>query len=404
MPAFKFDNSLPSYTGSPPSASDLKRDFNQANFNASSLTDVLPAAPIQPDGSWGGMDAGPNPLVSSSSNSPEAPLHEDKLKLGFYKYPLDLGTNYRHIMRIFIYKQLKSDLEYPDVVAGDTYRFDKKAGETSGKVNQVSVGGEAAVMGTAKTVSAATGVEVNKTAKTATEGASSAYLGANIDLSRKTKKDPCAYINLFMPDTMTLTDNHKFEPISVTEALGNAGVLEAATQGGAAGRTEGAAKLAGNSIVDAGKMQDLNLYSQGFALNPQLEILYKGSDQRQYSFTFKFAPRNAKEMQELESIIRTLRFHAAPEYSKEMSAQSRYFIPPSEFEIGFYIVDRNGQGLLNNKHIPRMAQSVLTKVDVNYAPQGHYATFVDGAPVEVQLQLDFLETIVLTKADVLLGY
>lgn len=346
-------------------------------------------------------------LRNSSLASPAANLERNNLSLDNYRYPLDLGTNYPHILRIFIYKQEQSKFKF-STIPGNQFRFDQQAGQD--KTYNVSAGIAAGAIGTARTAKAGleamTGQDqssgLSKTGTAAVEGTASTALAKNLDTSRKAKI-PVAYISLFMPDSIVYDDKHDFDEISVTEALGNAGLLSqgtAAATGGAQGTgklaaMEGATKLAGTDIVGKGIL-DVNQLSLGYTLNPQMEILYRRSKQRQFQFQFRFAPRNQQEMQSLEDIIRTLRFHAAPEYAT--GTESRYFVPPSEFEVDFFIKDKR------NTHIPRIAQSVLTNVDVNYAPQGHYSTFHDGAPIEVQMQLTFLETIVLTKDDIMLGY
>ena len=40
----------------------------------------------------------------------------------------------------------------------------------------------------------------------------------------------------------------------------------------------------------------------------------------------------------------------------------------------------------------RYKTCAITKVSVNYAPDGVYATFEDGSPVATELQVSFLET------------
>jgi hypothetical protein len=354
-------------------------------------------------------------LVPSENNSPAAALERNDLSLNNLKYPLDLGTNYSHILRIFVYKQDKSKFNYSSV-SGDQFRFDQQA--AANKAQTLSAGWAAGTIAGVKTTAASVealageaGIGVSKVASTVVSGGASTYLATNLDLKRKAKT-PVAYISLFMPDTLIVNDTHDYDRVSVTEALGNAGVLQAGGSAvanafktgnygvaGSPATAEGAAMAAKGAGIVGDRILDVNLFSMGYALNPQLEILYQKTKNREFTFQFKFAPRNQAEMQELESIIRTLRFHAAPEYDPSNAGQSRYFIPPSEFEIDYYV----GEGT-NNRHIPRIAQCVLSNIDVNYAPQGQYAAFIDGAPVEVSMQLTFLETVVLTKADIMLGY
>ena len=89
----------------------------------------------------------------------------------------------------------------------------------------------------------------------------------------------------------------------------------------------------------------------------------------------------------------------------EKKAQSlgRYYILPAEFDI-FYMF--RGE---ENTWFNKISSCVLINADVNYAPNG-YQTFRphegrNGAPpTEIDLKLDFMETKVITKEDVLEGF
>lgn len=398
----KFDNSLPAYVPIDPT-----RDV-QVN---------------KPQDAMGAGDTGYNDRydreqealgranlnrISSFLNSPAAALEKDKLQMDNYRYPSDLGTNFEHILRIFIFQQEKSNFNY-SIIPGDQFRFDSQAGLN--KILQIDVGEEAAGIATLNASDDIAGIfsskvkgVVNNTKKGAkavgSVGGAFATGENGFDLRRKTRKS-CAYISLYMPDTLSVIDNHDYDRVSMTEALGTAGLLGNTLQNknNTAATSEAAAALAKSSGALGDKATDAALFSAGYALNPQMEILYKGSQNRKFVFSFRFAPRSHDEMVELESIIRTLRYHAAPEYDKTNVGQSRYFIPPSEFDVEYFI----GTGS-ENRHIPRIAQSVLTSIDVNYSPQGHYSTFNDGAPIEISMKLTFTETVVLTKDDIMLGY
>ena len=79
-----------------------------------------------------------------------------------------------------------------------------------------------------------------------------------------------------------------------------------------------------------------------------------------------------------------------------------WFVPPAEFEIKFRFVD-NGQQH-ENQYMPRIARSVLRRVDVNYTQQGEFSTFKDGAPTSAQLTLVFKEIRIISQTDVENGY
>jgi hypothetical protein len=195
-----------------------------------------------------------------------------------------------------------------------------------------------------------------------------------------------------MPNTLNFVDRQNFDAVSVTQATGLAGVIEETDlgKGEISGRLMAATGVVGEKYVD------VSLFDSGYAINPQLEVLYQGAKNREFIFQFKFLPRSKDEADEVESIIRTLRYHAAPEYTKDAAA--RYLVPPSEFEVEFFI------GQKRNTHLPRISQCVLSNVDVNYAPSGKYSAHSGGNPVEISVQLSFVEAIILTKEDIKVGY
>jgi hypothetical protein len=212
-------------------------------------------------------------------------------------------------------------------------------------------------------------------------------------------------IAIYMPSAqLEFSDVHKFEEVSITSfgapvakfvAAGPLAFLGGLV-GGAGGAAAGAA-LAGN-IVDATGAAIGNVAKLGGApINPKVEVIYSNTAQRQFRFDFLMSPSNQKESESIESIIRVLRFHAAPEL-RNGAFSSFFWIPPSEFDITFY-----NRGTENTK-IPRINTCVLEQVDVSYAPSGAYSTFHNGYPVQVRMQLTFRETEVLHKKRITDGF
>ena len=50
-----------------------------------------------------------------------------------------------------------------------------------------------------------------------------------------------------------------------------------------------------------------------------------------------------------------------------------------------------------NRFIGKISTCALENIDVNYSSAGPFATFDDGAPVEIALQLRFIEVDTITK-------
>ena len=138
------------------------------------------------------------------------------------------------------------------------------------------------------------------------------------------------------------------------------------------------------------------------AMNQFLETMFTGVGFRKFSYSWKFSPKNPKEVLEVQKIIKTFRFHMLPELPKDEKF-GRYYVVPAEFDI-FYMF-RGDENVFFNK----LVTSVLVNMDINYTPQ-QYQTFrpIDGyngaPPTEIDMKLDFMETKLITKADVLEGY
>lgn len=132
--------------------------------------------------------------------------------------------------------------------------------------------------------------------------------------------------------------------------------------------------------------------ARGYAINPQVQMIYKGIDLRTFQLTFTFTPKSAQEAKEVDEIIALFKYHYAPrlESGTETSVNSMFFIPPSMFTIKF-MHDGN-----ENTHLPKYGECVLSNITVDYAPNG-FASYEDGSPVQSQLMLQFKETEIIDR-------
>ena len=139
------------------------------------------------------------------------------------------------------------------------------------------------------------------------------------------------------------------------------------------------------------------------AQNRFLETLFDAIGFRKFSYTFKFTPKTVKESFAARSIIQLFRFHMSPELPDD--DLGRYFIPPAEFDL-FYMYRDEQNDFLN-----KISSCVLVNMDVNYA-NGRFQTFrpvhtanVHGAPpTEIEMKMDFMETRIITKAEIDEGF
>ena len=137
------------------------------------------------------------------------------------------------------------------------------------------------------------------------------------------------------------------------------------------------------------------------SVNNFLEAMFTGVGFRKFSYTYRFTPRDEREATMVDKIIRTFKFHMLPEYNQQTAG--RYFTTPSEFDI-FYMY-RGDENTWMNK----IYTCVCTAVDINYTPN-QFQTLRSvpnrgGAPMaEMEMKLDFMETKLVTKEDILEGY
>ena len=312
-------------------------------------------------------------------NGPLAALESDPYKLSALQYPRNVGTDPRgHYINFYV-----------NVADNSTYL-------KSGKYTLAGGSGT-------------TATNQANDAAAATEGAQTLNEVQSLFTVRKTKRISGA-ISLYMPETVNVQYNADWQSQSLTDAagsLGQYGSIAAATttwmndkknksaSGISGAWAEVAGKLAeGTGYVGQGAT-DFAIFAAGYALNPQLQVLFKGTDMRQFQFDFLFAPFNEAESKSVLSIIRQFKFHQAPEVV--VDSVGRFFVPPSEFDIDFQY---NGQ---TNKNIHKIGTCVLTSMNVDYAPNG-WSTFQDGSPTNIRMTLNFTETEIVTKQRVDGGY
>lgn len=306
-------------------------------------------------------------------------LSQSKYDFNYKVFPNDLGMDYLgHYMVININVPVIPFTNNPrgsDVV---TSQFDVLAGEKS-KVDVLRYGANA-----------------NRNARGAETGTG---------LPRRTTRIAQS-IALYMPGTqMIYNGRNTYEEVGLT-ALGGqllTGVLSAGAGAiyglltksiaGAGDVASGVGAIAdgvGNAIGTAAGLA-------GAPINPRVEVLFSMTPLRDFQFEFLMVPRNQQEATTIREIVRTMRFHSAPELDAMTFGNT--FIPPAEFDITFY---HRG---VENLSIPRINTCVLLECEVDYAPgTGIWQTYRDGNPLATRLRLVFKEVEVVHKLRVLQGF
>ena len=123
--------------------------------------------------------------------------------------------------------------------------------------------------------------------------------------------------------------------------------------------------------------------SEGTILNPNMELLFNGPTLRNFRFSFKMTPRNHDEGEQIKKIIRCFKKNMAPKV--DGSERSTFLKTPNVFELTYR------QGSNDHKFLNKFKQCFLSDISVNYTGEGTYATYHDGTPVSMIMDLTFKE-------------
>ena len=154
-------------------------------------------------------------------------------------------------------------------------------------------------------------------------------------------------------------------------------------------------------FISGGEGDTLGLANKifGQAMNPYMEVIFDSMAMRNFTYNFHFAPKSAKERDDVQDIIKLFRFHMAPELK---GAQHRFLTLPSTFDI-HYMYQHSKDYASENNFYSKIATCVLKDVTVDYSPNG-VKSFQDGSPTQINMSLSFTETELLTKQSINAGY
>jgi hypothetical protein len=370
-------------------------------------------------------------LLGSIASGPLSALFGGK-GINSLKYPPDLATSpsKNHYVSFSIKEVVPADYAAQTDVQPGTSISVRNAAEL------VSQGGIAAAEGLKSAATSAAGSAIPG-ATTVSEGLSGTATGIEIASKWTSKafakgltispqtKTLTDVISLYMPDSLEATYNASWEEMSLS-ALGPTltslraiDQIAGANKGGDFSSVGAAIKTVGNSGnyassspevtllatnlasglgldskagIDAGKLQQVLLKGQGYALNPQVQFIFNQVDFRSFSLSFIFTPKSQQEADTVNKIIATFKRHFAPKFQqgKSTSNESMFLIPPSTFELKFKI------GQKENTYIPKYGECVLENMSVNYTPNG-FAVYSTGVPVQTQLSLSFKEIVIVDR-------
>jgi hypothetical protein len=120
----------------------------------------------------------------------------------------------------------------------------------------------------------------------------------------------------------------------------------------------------------------------GKIFNPNLELLFSGVTLRDFRFSFKMTPRDEQESKNIKEIIRTLKKYMS---ANRAGKENLYLSTPYVFQPVYKT------GSENHKFLHRFKPCALKGVSVNYTGENVYATYYDGTPISLIMDLNFQE-------------
>lgn len=234
---------------------------------------------------------------------------------------------------------------------------------------------------------------------------------------------PLKRIGLYMPPSIKVNYGAQWEEMQmtasqymdlaadaekITDISGSFDAIKngAANGGGISGALKGmidsaTGVLAARGITNAIDSQFGSNFGQqlekqiGVTVNPHMALLFKGVSFREFQFDFVFMARTEEESESIRKIIKC--FKAAMHPANNSKLGSRYWTYPYNFDIYLFSP--------SHKYMFNIATSVITNMNVDYNGSGYPAFFKNtGAPVQINMSVQFKELEVLTRERVLQDY
>ena len=165
-----------------------------------------------------------------------------------------------------------------------------------------------------------------------------------------------------------------------------------------------------NSIPGIGgnfEFNDISGSTRGIVINPNAELLYDSPEMREIGMIFKMVPQSREEAIIIRKICQTFRKAALPHWgakggsdltsgyefkgnekksSIDFTAEGNWIRVPNLCKFTFM------HGANEHPYITQFKPCAISNVEVNYTPDGTYATYEDGAPIATELRVNFMET------------
>ena len=119
----------------------------------------------------------------------------------------------------------------------------------------------------------------------------------------------------------------------------------------------------------------------GQIINPNMELLFSGVTLRTFRYSFKLTPRNSTERDQIKGMIKEFKKSMAPggAVGGDFLSVPKFFLPKF----------MKGGG--PHPFLHRFKTCFLKDMSVNYTGENTYATYGDGTPISMTMDLTFQE-------------
>ncbi len=192
------------------------------------------------------------------------------------------------------------------------------------------------------------------------------------------------------------------------------GIVAAAIGGGSqeAARARGivsAVSIANKLPGVGGNASAVLSATAGLAVNNHMALVYRGPNSfRSHTFNFSFFPKNSRESDAVQNIIKDFKNGMLPRYTGAGKSNGRlsspFFKMPRHYRLEILNLTTGPNSYLNDEMFPRNSKGdkinhVITNMTVNHDPNGVVSFHSNGAPVQTNLSLTFQETEFITSKD-----
>lgn len=125
----------------------------------------------------------------------------------------------------------------------------------------------------------------------------------------------------------------------------------------------------------------------GLVRNPHVTTIFEGVKLKTYSFTWKLSPKSADEAQQISAMLTYIKAYIHPLIVGNGFALEFPYIADVNFIVG------------NNKHLPNVTSSFITRLDINSNASGALAFYKDGQAVSITIGMSFTEINIKTRDD-----